>query len=198
MTQSESEPAKNLPTTSPDAAAEARAQANAYESLWASTDIPLEGGGVVTIPPHPDFGMLDDDRMDDYNELLFQRDTLFERESDTFVPEMRMKDPDGHETGVVLPADTIRGSLRIPYRWGPNADEDNRGKLLKPSWQVRVVKAAIGEAEYKRLRDGGRSSADVWKIWTDQGQKAATRRESDSKSVGRPVDLAPVSTSDSQ
>ena len=182
------QPAK-LDTASP--ASDARDQAEAYDSIFANTPLELCDGTILEIPPHPDFGMLDDDRIDDYNELLFERDTTYDREQDIFIPEQRMKDPNtGEENGVVLPATTERGMLKVPYRVD--------GKLLKPAWSVRVVKACLGEKDYELLRAGGKSSADVWRIWGKQGQLARERQAADSKSHGSAVDLEAVSSSNSE
>jgi hypothetical protein len=175
---------RNIPTASPDAAAEAREQADAYDSLFASHELELEGGDTITIPPHPDFGMLDDEQLEAYEELLFEVDTEYDREESIYIPEQRL------DNGVVLPASEQPGQLKRPYR--------KEGVLVKPPHSVRVVKAALGEAEYKRLRDGGRSAADVWKIWGKQGMEVQERQSADPKSKGGTVDLAAVPEADSQ
>jgi hypothetical protein len=146
MTNAEPLPRK-LPHTSPDAAAEARAQADEYESLFGDTDLELDGGDILKVPPHPDYGLLDDDRMDEYEALQFAVDTEYEREPDVYIPEQRLKDPTtGEETGVVLPPQTVRGQLKTPFRID--------GVRVTPSHSTKVVIAALGEADYKRLRDG--------------------------------------------
>lgn len=165
-------------------ASEAREQAEAYDSLFANQQLPLDDGTVMSIPPHPDFGMLDDDRIEAYEELLFEIET-YDREPDIFIPEQRLKDPEtGHETGVILPAETRRGALKRPFR--------KDGALVKPPHSVRVVQAVLGEVEYKRLQEGGRSAADVWRIWGRQGLEVRDRQSRDPKSHGGPVDLAAV------
>jgi hypothetical protein len=92
----------------------------------------------------------------------------YDREPDIFIPEQRLKDSNGNETGVVLPSDTQQGALKHPYR------KDR--VLIKPPHSVRVVKAALGETDFKRLREGGRSAADVWKIWGAQGLEVKQRQ----------------------
>lgn len=187
---------RNLETTSAEAAAEARAQAEAYESLFASTPLELDNDEVMMIPPHPDFGMLDDDNIEAYEELLFERDENYEREPDIHVPEQRLRDANtGEETGIVLPADTQRGALKRPFRI---KDAQGQVKLLKPPWSVKVVQAAIGETEYKRLRAGGKCAGDVWKIWGKQGIIARQRQVGDPKSIGSSVDLEAVPETDSE
>jgi hypothetical protein len=168
---------RKLPTASSDAAAEAREQADAYESLFASHELEIDGGSV-TIPPHPDFGMLDDERLEDYEELLFEVDTEYDREESIYIPEQHL------DNGVTLPASEQPGALKRPYR--------KNGVLVKPPHSVRVVQAVLGEAEYKRLRDGGKSAADVWKIWGKQGMEVQERQSADPKSNGSTVDLASV------
>ena len=108
-------PVRKMPTTSPDAPAEARAQAEAYNSLFSPREIDLDDGSTISIPPHPDFGMLDDENMEAYEELLFEMES-YDREDDIFIPEQRLRDDKGNETGVVLPADTQRGELKRPFR----------------------------------------------------------------------------------
>lgn len=190
MTDAEPTP-RNLPHTSPDAAAEARAQADAYESLFGDTDLPLDGGDTIKIPPHPDYGLLDDDRMEEYEALQFAVSNEYDRESDVYIPEQRLKDPTtGQETGVVLPPQTVRGALKLPYQID--------GVRVSPPHSVKVVMAALGEAEYKRLRDGGKSSKDVWKIWGQQSLRIQERKQRDDKSASSSVDLAAVPQADSK
>jgi hypothetical protein len=190
-----------LSTASP--ASDARDQADAYDSFLASTPLKLTGGSELMIPPHPDMGLLDDEAVEEYNELLFLRDTQFEREPDVVVPEQPQRDPaTGNLTGVVFPAETVRGNLRIPYRWATegeyNGQHHEAGERLRPAWSTRIVQIALGEIGYKRLREGGKSSGDVWAIWTKQGLAAKNRQAADSKSDGSSVAVAPVPEADSQ
>lgn len=190
----------SLPSARDKFAAEARAQAEAYDSIFNPVELELDDGkSTLKIPPHPDLGMLDDDRMDAYTELQFERDTKYERESDIYIPEQRMRDPKtGEETGVVLPSQTQEGNLKVPYRWAVSGDGHEKGDLVKPSWSVKVVKAALGDHAYDLLRAGGRSSADVWRIWSKQMIEVKARQEFDSKSHGGTLDLASVPASDSE
>jgi hypothetical protein len=182
---------RNIETASSDAAAQAREQADEYESLFGDTRLDLDGDEYVMIPPHPDYGLLDDDRMAEYEALQFAVDTEYDREDDVYIPEQRLKDPTtGEETGVVLPPQTMRGRLKEPYRVD--------GVLVTPPHATKVVMAALGEAEFKRLRDGGRSSKDVWKIWGEQSLRIQERKQRDNKSAGSSVDLAAVPKADSQ
>lgn len=178
-----------LETAPANAAREALEQAKAYESVFEPTELQLNDGTTVQVPPHPDLGMLDDERLDDYEELLFERDTTYDREPDIFYPEQKLTDADGHLTGAVLPAETKRGPLKVPYRIN--------GERLRPGWSVRVVTAVLGELEYKRLREGGKSAKDVWAIWQKRNLEVAERRAR-SQADGSPVALVPVSEADSQ
>lgn len=182
-----------LPTATPDYAAQAREQADAYDSIFANTELELDDGSKLSIPPHPDFGMLDDDAMDAYAQLLFDRDTLYEREPDIFIPEQRLRNPEGVETGVVMPSDTVRGALKTPYRV---KDDDGKSVLIKPAWSTQMVIAALGEKDYEMLRAGGRSSADVWRIWSKQGFEAK-QRQGRPENEGGAVAVAPVPPSNS-
>lgn len=177
-----------LPTASEESAAEAREQADAYESLFGNTELELDGGDTISIPPHPDYGMLDDDAMEAYEEYLFEIDTEYDREDDVVVPPQTIRDENGHVV-TTLPGSTQRGALKRPYR--------KNNVLVKPPHSVKVVQIALGEAEYKRLKDGGRSSKDVWEIWGKQAARIAERRAADSKSARSSVDLAAVSASNS-
>ena len=172
---------RRLPTASP--VSQAREQAEAYDSLFASTSLELNDGSILMIPPHPDFGMLDDDRMEDYEDLLMEVED-YDRDDDIYIPEQKL------EGGVTLPAETKRGELLRPYR--------KNGVRVKPSHTVRVVQAALGPEDYERLRAGGKGAADVWKVWGKQGLAIQERRLFDPKSNGSSVDLESISASDSE
>ncbi len=163
---------------SPDAGRKAREQAKAYEGVFAPVPLELEDGSTVDIPPHPNLRMLDDDRQEAYEELIFETES-YDRAPDTVFPEQTLA------SGVVVPAETRKGNLLEPFR--------KDGVLVKPPHSVRIVQAALGEDVYKQLRDGGCSAADVWRIWNRQGLEIAERRDADPKSNGGPVDLAALS-----
>ena len=179
----------NLPHTSSNAAQEARRQAEEYNAIVADTDLELCDGTVLKIPPHPDLGFLDDDRLGEYEELLVEVEG-YDREPDIFIPEQKLLDPNtGKETGVVLPAETRPGALKRPFR------KDQQ--LIKPPHSVRVVITALGEENYKLLRAGGKSAADVWRIWGRQGLLIQERAAFRSSIPGGPVALETVSAADS-
>lgn len=182
-------PPRNMPNTAPNAGAQARAQANVYDSVFADTKLELDDGSFISIPPHPDLGMLDDDQMDEYEDLVMEIET-YDREEDIFIPEQRLLDANGNETGVVLPATTERGQVKRPFR--------KDGIRVKPAYSVRVAKIALGEEGYKRLRAGGRSAKDVWRIWGRQAAELAARSAADDKSDGSALGLAAISTPDSE
>jgi hypothetical protein len=178
---------RKLPHTAPEAGDQAREQAAAYDSVFQDTVIELDEGVTVSVPPHPDLAMLSDEAMEAYEELQFEMES-YDREEDIIIPEQRLKDSDGHETGVVLPGSTQPGMLKRPYR--------KDGVLIKPPHSVKVARIALGEVAYKQLVDGGKSAADVWRIWGSQATELRRRQDSDSKSDGGPLDLETVSTPD--
>jgi len=188
MAKTQTQP-RNLPHTSPDAPRQAREQADAYDSVFADVDLELDDGTTVKIPPHPDLGMIDDERMEAYEQLLYEVDEEYDREEDIIIPEQRLRDPStGQETGVVIPETTQRGMLKRPYR--------KNKELVKPPHSVKVVMAVLGEDEYARLKAGGRSARDVWRIWGQKGLELSQRQSADPKSNGSVVGLAPISSAD--
>lgn len=174
---------RNLPHTDPNAGRQAREQADAYDSMFADIEMELDDGTTISIPPHPDLGMLDDEAMEQYEELQFEMES-YDREEDIHIPEQRLKDSNGNENGVVLPATTSPGALKRPYR--------KNGELIKPPHSVRVARIALGEAGYQRLLAGGRSAGDVWRLWAKQAAELRDREATDSKSEGSSVDLEAV------
>lgn len=159
-------------------AEDAQLQADEYDSLFGSKPLKLDNGEVLMIPLHPSFGMLDDDRTEDYEDLLMEIET-YDRAPDIFIPETKLED------GAIVPSETIKGELLRPYR--------KDGVRVRPAHSVRVVQVALGMEAYQKLRDGGKSAADVWKIWGKQGLEIQARSQGDSKSVGSDVALEAVS-----
>jgi hypothetical protein len=180
---------RNLPHTAPNAARQAREQADVYESMFADIEVELDDGTAISIPPHPDLGMLDDEAMEQYEELQFEMES-YDREEDIFIPEQRLRDSSGNENGVVLPATTSLGSLKRPYR--------KDGELIKPPHSVRVARIALGEEGYRRLVAGGKSAGDVWRLWAKQAAELRDREAADSKSEGSSVDLEAVPSTNSK
>ena len=174
---------RNLPHTAPGAGKQAREQGSAYDSLFGDTELELDDGNTILVPPHPDLGMLDDEAMEQYEELQFEMES-YDREEDIHIPEQRLKDSNGNETGVVLPASVSQGALKRPYR--------KNGELIKPPHSVRVARLALGDATYQKLVAGGKSAGDVWRIWAKQAAELRDREAEDSKSEGGSVDLAAV------
>lgn len=182
--------ARKLSTTPDTAASDSREQAEAYESLFAPTPLELENGeGTLMVPPHPDWGMLDDENMQAWDEYMFEIDTVYEREPDIHIPEQRL------ENGLTLPSDTQRGSLLVPYR---KKNADDVVELVRPAHTIKVVQIALGDEEFDRLKRGGKQTADVYRIWRSQSLKIRERQAADSKSVGSAVDLEAVPETDSE
>lgn len=183
-----------LPSAAAEAAQQAREQARAYESMIAPRPLTLKNGErPVEVPPHPNLrSMWDDDRIADYDQLEFEIKS-YDREPDIFIPEQRIQTSDGNE--IVLPSSTRPGPVIEPHQ---KTGEDGVPQLITPPYSVRVVIAALGEDEYKRLRKGGRSAGDVWRIWNNQGLDLSVRQAEDSKSNDGSLDLEPVPAPDSQ
>lgn len=168
----------------PGAGQRAREQADAYESVFAPTLLTLDNGDVVSIPPHPNLSMLDDAGQEAYEDLLMEAET-YDREPDIYIPEQRLRGPDGNENGVVLPAETKQGALKNPYRKG--------GVRITPAWRTQVVMAALGPQKYAQLTAGGKSAGDVWSIWNEQSLRVADRQNFRSSLNGRPSPVVPIS-----
>lgn len=175
---------RNLPHTGPKAGEQAREQATEYDSVFADTELVLSDGDTISIPPHPDLAMLSDEAMDAYEELQFEMES-YDREEEIIIPEQRLKDSDGNETGIVLPGTVQPGALKRPYR--------KDGVRITPPHSVKVAQIALGEEGYRKLVAGGKSAADVWRIWGTQATELQRRKAEDSKSDGGSVDLAPIS-----
>ena len=180
---------RNLPHTTSNAGQQAREQADAYDSMFADIQLELNDGTTISIPPHPDLGMLDDEAMEQYEELQFEMES-YDREEEIFIPEQRLRDSSGNENGVVLPATTSLGSLKRPYR--------KNGELIKPPHSVRVARISLGEQGYQRLVAGGKSAGDVWRLWAKQAAELRDREAGDSKSEGSSVDLEAVPSTNSK
>jgi hypothetical protein len=180
---------RNLPHTASNAGRQAREQADAYDSLFADIEMELNDGTTISVPPHPDLGMMDDEATGEYEELQFEMES-YDREEDIFIPEQRLRDSSGNENGVVLPATTSLGALKRPYR--------KDGELIKPPHSVRVARIALGEQGYQRLVAGGKSAGDVWRLWAKQAAELRDREAGDSKSEGSPVDLEAVPPTNSK
>jgi hypothetical protein len=157
------------PTPPADAGKRAREQADAYDSVFASTPLELNDGTTIDIPPHPNLAMLDDDRQAAYEELIFEVES-YDREEDIFIPEQHLT------SGAIVPAGMRRGNVITPHR--------KDGQLIKPPYSQRMVTAVLGEDVYARMRAGGKSAGDVMKIWQLQGLALADRQQIDSKSNG--------------
>ena len=82
---------KKLPNTASDAGSKAREQAEAYNSLLADQELELEDGSILKVPPHPDLGMMDDEQMEAYEELLVEVES-YDREPDIVIPEQKLRE----------------------------------------------------------------------------------------------------------
>jgi hypothetical protein len=182
----------DLPTKSKTAAAEARAQAAEYDSVFAPTPLKLDDGTVIQVPPHPGLGMLDDDVLEKYEEFICDAQENYDRHPDTHYPAYTVKDAAGNDLPV--PAKTVPGEWKYPHK--------RNGVRVSPPHKVQVAQIVIGAADYAKLRggtiDGVRGSQKhVWEIWDRQMLQLSDRQAADSKSGGGAVDLAAVPPSDS-
>lgn len=181
-----------------DAARKAREQAAAHQSTFAPTVMTLHytDGSTedIEIPPHPNLGMLDEDKLEAYRDLIFEADTSYDRHPDVILPEQRL------ENGIVIPQETRRGNLIWPYQI---TGEDGKPQRVKPEWEPRVVAAVLGDEVYGKLKaavktvwpdgEGHGGHADVWRIWQERSLELAERRDADPKSVRRTGGVAQVS-----
>lgn len=182
-----------------DAGRKATEQAEAYENnVFAIRDLVLDDGvTVIKVPPHPSLRLLDDDALQSLDQLDLDLESC-ERHPDIYIPEQKGKDRTGAE--ITLPAETKPGALKIPYR---KIGDDGKPVLLNPPYEVQVVKIAIGEDQYKKLRagkiDGHRgSAADVFRFWNNRASDLGRRRETDHKSDGGADVLEAVAAADSE
>lgn len=151
--------------------------------MFAPTEMELEfeGGATQTvqIPPHPNLRVLEDERLAAYEALLFKAETEYDREPDVILPEQKL------DNGVIIPAETRRGVLKTPYRITTTDDDgQTHTELVTPPYAVQVVIAVLGDEVYEKIKAAGKSSADVWRIWNEQGMELAERNDGDPKSVG--------------
>jgi hypothetical protein len=175
-----------------DGPRKAREQATAYRSVFAPTTMTLTYPDGTTedieIPPHPNLRLLDDDRLDAYEDLLFEAEETYDREDPMVIPEQKLGN------GIVLPAETRKGILKSPYRITTTDDDGQKHtELVKPPWAVKTCMACLGEEKYKKLKAAGKSASDVWTIWNEQGLEQADRAAADPKSVRSRTGVAPVS-----
>lgn len=184
--------AKDLATKGEHAGTQAREQSAEYGGIWNSTPLKLDDGTVIHVPPDPRHRLLDDDQMDAYDALVFESES-YDRGDEVVIPPQKVYDNNGNVV-TELPAQTRPGMLLVPHR--------KDGVLITPSWEVAVVKAALGPDDYATLRageiDGQRGTArHIQQVWADHNAKIRERQAADSKSAGGTVDLAPVPEADS-
>lgn len=172
---------------------EAREQANAYQSIFADRTIVFDDGSKMTIPPHPNLRMLDDDALEAYEAYLEEVET-YDRGPDIFIPEQKVTGRDGNE--MTLPAETRPGQVLGP----PYFKDKTR---VSPPREIRIVQVILGKDQYDLLRsktiDGRKAGArDVWRAWNEQGSEITSRVDDDSKSAASADVLEDVSTPDSK
>lgn len=136
-----------------DSPREAREQAAEAQGFLASIIIKA-GGQDYEVPQR---GLLDDDQAERMNELDLEAET-WDREEDITI------------------SDTTRpGPLKRPYR--------KNGKLIKPSYAVRVAVALWGQEVYDRYKNAGGRATDVTAALAMLDRRVEEREKIDSKSV---------------
>lgn len=160
-------------------AGEALDQADAYGGRFARLTLTFDDGTTMKVPPFPLLRVFDSeehaDAWDDYQAEI----ETYDREKSVFIPEQKVIDANGNDTGTVLPAEEIQGKvIGPPYFRG--------GVRVKPSHEVRVVQIALGLDKYKRLLtktiDGEPASyADIMRLWADSGDRLRERQLTDPK-----------------
>lgn len=179
-----------------DAGRKAAEQAEAYEfDPFAVHDLTLDDGSVIKVPPHPMHRLLDDDALAAKDKLEVDLES-YDRFPDIYIPEQKAKDRNGAE--ITLPAETKRGALKLPYR----KTVGDVAEVLDPPYDVQLVRLALGDEDYQRLRAGTvnrrrGSVADVQRIWNEGFTELARRRKTDPKSDGGADVLADVAAADS-
>ncbi len=193
------EPANPIAPLAENAGRDARAQAAEYVvDYFASTPLTLDDGTVIHVPPDPRLRLLDDDQQAVYDALLLESES-FDRGPDIVIPPQQVRDKEGNLVNT-LPEQRQPGPLLVPYR---KTDENGVTRPIAPSWEMRVVKAALGDEDYAKLRAGTingvrGASRHIQQIWMEQNLKLEERRAADPKSAGSTGDSAPVSAPDPQ
>jgi len=134
---------------------EARQQAADAQGFAASLEIKA-GDEVFEVPQR---GLLDDDQAERLAELDIETES-WDRNPDITL-----------DNGTVLP-----GPLKRPYR--------KNGKLVKPSYAVRVAIALWGEEKYARYKAAGGRASDVTAALAQLDRRLTERADADPKSVG--------------
>jgi hypothetical protein len=189
MPKADKPESKDLPTASPDAAAEAQAQADAYGGFARSaTVVAPKTGEKFTIPS---LLLLDDDQLTAYEELHFKLNQC-DRWPDVNQPQQKFvhKNADGSEVVTEVGEHVQRGEIIQPYQ--------KDGELISPPYSIQLAKIFWGEEGYLRFKNGGGRSAEIPRILRELNTAIQERRASDSKSDGSSVDLAPVPETDSE
>lgn len=186
------------PEINADPGAKAAEQAAAYTpaSPYAIRVLTLDDGTPIKVPPHPSLRCLDEDTQLALDQLDLELES-YDRHPDIYIPEQKGKDRNGDE--ITLPAETKPGAVKQPYRKTVNGVAE----LLNPPYEARVVKLALGDEEYKKLRagtiDGHRgSAADIIRFWATKDSDRKAREASDSKSESGADVLEDVAAADSE
>lgn len=158
---------------SPEEARESAAEAQGFLA-----SITIHAGGEDFVVPQR--SLLDDDQRERMEELELETQS-WAREPDVEYPARIIRDEDGNETHY--PARSEPGALKLPY-------QDKDGKLIRPSYPVRVAMALWGEDKYARYKAAGGRASDVTATLQRLDERLARRAQGDGaappdpKSVG--------------
>lgn len=151
-----------------NSASEAREQANAYKSIFSDRTLRFDDGTTLTIPPHPNLRMMDDDVLEAYEAYLEEVETYD-------------RGPDGEVLGP-------------PYfKEKQRVTPPREIKIV----QVVIGEDAYKTLRSKTIGGRKAAARDVWMAWSEQGSEISERADSDSKSDGGADVLEDVSASDS-
>jgi hypothetical protein len=123
----------------------------------------------------PQRGLLDDDQRERLDELELETQS-WDREPDIEYPARVVKDKDGNETHY--PARTEQGPLKLPYQ--------KDGRLVKPSYPVRVAIALWGQEKYELYKKHGGQASDVTATLARLDRVVERRRKGDGDTPADP------------
>jgi hypothetical protein len=171
----------------PRQTAEAQEQADEHGGLGRSAKITAHKSGEEFIVRN--VIMLDDDELVAYEKLHFLMNQC-DRHPDFDSPAQRFvhKTPEGTVTETETGAHTQRGDFIQPYQ--------KDGVLIEPPYSIQMAIIQWGTEGYARFKAGGGRSAEIPDKMRQLNTEMQRRVNSDSKSDGGSVDLAPSTDGD--
>lgn len=161
-------------------AEDARDQASEAMGFLASRYVKGKSGKLWEIPHK---NLLDAEQEDRWDELQFAIRNEYDREPDIYAPDVAGPD------GSVIPGRLIaRGATIYPHQ--------KKGKLVKPSYQMRIAAVLWGEDGAKEAAADGVNPSIIQIIWGQQDSEFAEWRDRDPKSGDRDSDVGAGSDRD--